>query len=250
MKIIIAPAKRMRKDIAYLLPKQRPQLLREARILYKQLKALDEAALGKLLGCNANIAQQAYHNYHNHQLQEQGVPALLAYDGIQYTYMAPQVFSDEYYAYVEEHLRILSALYGVLRPLDGVVPYRLELHDPLQVKPFSQLYDFWGAKPYQALTKGDHELLDLASAQYSRLIRKHLQPQDHMVRCSFVEEEGNRLREKGVYVKIARGEMVRYLAEINAQNFDDVKGFSRLGYHYEAQLSTTHEYVFLRKKRV
>ena len=201
-----------------------------------------------MLHCSDAIAYQAYELYQCMETQHE-VPAILAFDGIQYSYMAPQVFSDECFAYVEEQVSILSGYYGILKPLDGVVPYRLELDQSLPRDGFHNLYTYWGNRLYKELTKKDHEILDLASRQYSRIITRYEQPLDHIVRCYFMEAEHGNYREKGVYVKMARGEMVRYLAEINARNIEDAKGFCGLGYRYQKELSNENKYVFTRHSR-
>ena len=105
----------------------------------------------------------------------------LSFDGIQYSYMAPDLFSEEYFVYAERHLRILSGLYGILEPFDGVVPYRLELDSPFYTPFCTSLYDFWGSKPYQRLIEEDKQILDLSSKQYGRLIKRHLDPDVHLV---------------------------------------------------------------------
>ena len=142
MMICIAPAKRMRKDIAYLDAQGTPKLLKETKQLAKIMQQQDVSALRHILSCSERIAQEAYQIFQTMQLTQNVVPALLAYDGIQYTYMAPDIFSDEQFAYVQKHLRILSGFYGVLKPLDGVVPYRLEINSLLRTDTFCNLYAF------------------------------------------------------------------------------------------------------------
>lgn len=247
MKIIIAPAKKMREEIEYMSPRQQPVFFQKTRRIQKQLATLSIEEIRSMLHCSETIARQAFEMYHKKRTLKDGVPALLAYDGIQYTYMAPQVFDDEEFSYVEEHLRILSGYYGVLKPFDEVVPYRLELDNILPRKGFENLYEFWGKLMYQELTKTDHELLDLASRQYSKIITRYLGEKDHYARCFFMEEEHGEFREKGVYVKMARGEMVRYLTEIKASAIEEAKGFERLGYHFEPRLSDEKNFVFTRK---
>lgn len=247
MKIMIAPAKKMRNDIDYLEARQQPVFFRDAKKIIKQLKTLSIDEIRNTLRCSESIAKQAFLLYRVFDEKEKGIPSLLAYDGIQYTYMSPHIFPDEYYDYVEEHLRILSGCYGILKPMDGVQPYRLELDNAIPRAGYRNLYAYWGRRIYQQLTKDDHEILDLASRQYSRIITRYLSAKDHYVRCYFMEEEAGTYREKGVYVKMARGEMVRYLAEIHAQHVEDAKGFQRLHYHYRADLSDASHYVFTRK---
>lgn len=247
MKIIIAPAKKMRSDIDDKEPKQQPVFFKDAKRIMKQLKTLSIDEIKGMLTCSESIAKQAFVMYRMFDFRKPGVPALLGYDGIQYTYMAPHIFPDEYDAYVEEHLRILSGCYGILRPMDGVQPYRLELDNHIPRAGFENLYEYWGKRIYRELTRNDHEILDLASRQYSRIIERYLTARDHYVRCYFMEEEAGVYREKGVYVKMARGEMVRYLAEIQAEHIVQAKGFDRLGYRFRSDLSDDTRYLFTRK---
>ena len=200
-----------------------------------------------MLNCSDAIAEWTYNSYQHMDVNVSCVPALLSFDGIQYSYMAPDLLSEEYFVYAERHLRILSGLYGILEPFDGVVPYRLELDSPFHTPFCTSLYDFWGSKPYQRLIEEDKQILDLSSKQYGRLIKRHLDPDVHLVSVYFLEEEEGRRREKGVYVKMAIGEMVRWLAEQNIQQFEDVKRFCRLGYRLDTAVSDDKQYHFVRK---
>lgn len=246
MRILIAPAKRMRNDIAYLEAQGWPCFLNEAKQLAIIMQQQDIASLQHILTCSERIAQEAFQQFQNMQIMENVVPALLAYEGIQYTYMAPDLFTDEQFAYVQEHLRILSGFYGVLKPFDGVVPYRLEINSLLQTKQFRNLYTFWQDKLYQELLRESNVLLDLASAQYSRCITRYKSDAIRYVKCRFMEETTQGLKEKGVYVKMARGEMVRYMAEQQITNIDEIKYFQRLNYQFNDALSSEEEFIFTR----
>ena len=181
-------------------------------------------------------------------------PALLAYDGIRYTYMAPAVFEDGQYDYVQEHLRILSGFYGVVKPMDGVVPYRLEMQAKAAVNGHKNLYDFWGDSLYREVIcdpKGlalrrSRIVINLASKEYSKCIEKYLQPGDRYITCIFGELEGNKVVQKSVYAKMARGEMVRYMAEIHADSPEQMKDFNWSGYHFDDDHSSDQEYFFIR----
>lgn len=115
-------------------------------------------------------------------LRKNLTPALLSYDGIQYTYMAPVVFEDGQYDYVQEHLRILSGFYGVLKPMDCVVPYRLKMQAKAAVAGYKNLYDFWGYSLYQEVADDSRVIVNLASKEYSKCIEKYLQPGDRYMR--------------------------------------------------------------------
>lgn len=253
MKLIISPAKQMRRDTDTLPPAGLPALLDQTRILAERLRKLEYPALKKLLACNDALAGQAFHWYQSMELERADTPAILSYDGIQYKYMAPQVFTEREYAYVQEHLRILSGFYGLLRPFDAVAPYRLEMQARFRTDFCRDLYDFWGSAIYRLLTAEDRVILNLASQEYSRAIEPYLTGEDTFVTCVFGEELEGRVVEKGVYVKMARGEMVRFLAETGGETLEDVKGFHRLGFTYREELSDARTLVFVgqppRRKR-
>lgn len=251
MMILIAPAKRMHADIPYLDPETTPMFVEQADRILQVMKQKTISELKTILVCSDSIAKEAYQQYQSMDVLTQGgVPAILSYQGIQYTYMAPHVFPDEYLRYVQAHVRILSGFYGLLRPLDNVFPYRLELNHNVRIHTYQNLYEFWNDQLYQALVKEDTCILNLASKQYSRIIQRYCKAGVQYVTCSFKEAENGHLREKGVYVKMARGEMVRYLAEIQATALEDVKGFCRLGYHYSEECSDEQSLVFIRKKKI
>ena len=244
MKIIISPAKKMTSQVEYPAPLGSPVFLERTQRLMYRLQSMSYEELKKLWACNDEIASQNVERLRTMDLHK-GAAALVSYVGIQYQYMAPQVFEDAYYAYVQEHLRILSGFYGIVRPLDCVTPYRLEMQAKLSMEGHRNLYHYWGDSLYRELTRDDHVILNLASGEYSKCIEKYLTPEDTFITCTFGQLVDGKVKEKGVYVKMARGEMVRYLAEIQAQNPEDAKGFDRLGFHYEEAWSDAHNYVFL-----
>ena len=175
-------------------------------------------------------------------------PALLAYEGIQYRYMAPGVFTREELNYVQTHVRILSGLYGLLRPFDGVIPYRLEMQAKLKVAQAKDLYDYWGGALARQLYDESGCVINLASKEYSLCISRHQKPGTELITCVFGEEEDGRVVEKGTLCKMARGEMVRYLAQVQGEAPEALKGFSGLGYEFAPERSDDSNYVFLRRK--
>ena len=235
----------------------------KAHPMYGMLKektknAANYEELKKLWACNDDIAAQNVERLRTMDLRgsmagEKAVgseashltAALVSYDGIQYQYMAPRVFEDAYYEYVQQHLRILSGFYGIVRPLDGVTPYRLEMQARLGIDGHRNLYSYWGDSLYRELTRENHVILNLASHEYSKCIEKYLMPEDTYITCVFGQLIDGKVKEKGVYVKMARGEMVRYLAERAAQNPEEAKGFDRLGFAYAEEYSDEKTYVFL-----
>ena len=118
-------------DLAY---RDLPEFLPQTERLLESLRGMSYDELKKLWKCSDKIAEQNYERLRNMDLRRILTPAVLAYEGIQYQYMAPAVFSAEEYEYIQEHLRILSGFYGVLKPFDGVVPYRLEMQAKLSIE--------------------------------------------------------------------------------------------------------------------
>ena len=180
------------------------------------------------------------------ELERQLTPAILSYEGIAYQYMAPAVFEEEQLAYVQEHLRILSAFYGVLKPMDGVTPYRLEIQAKASICGHENLYDLWGSRIYDSVKDEDGLIINLASKEYSKCVEKYLTAGDTYITVTFCEASGNKFVTKGTYAKMARGEMVRYMAEKQIQDPGEIKDFDRLDYRYREDLSTDLEYVFER----
>ena len=248
MKVIISPAKRMRQDLDFLPPKTMPVFLERAQTLRDYLQSLSLSQLKALLCCNDAIAQLNFERYQAMDLRSSLTPAIFSYDGIQYQYMAPYLFTQEQFDYLEQHVRMLSGFYGLLRPFDGVTPYRLELQARFKTPFCSSLYEFWSDAVYQELTREDHTILNLTSAEYRRAVEPYLTAQDRFITCQFLEVEPGRRLEKGVYVKMARGEMVRFLAEQSAQEPETAKQFCRLGFSYQEELSDEGLYVFTRPR--
>ena len=248
MRLIISPAKKMLVDTDSLAWQDLPALLERTERLRARVAGLSYVDQKRLWACSDAIARKAHEAFAEMDRRHGLTPALMAYEGIQYVYMAPAVFEDGQLAWVQEHLRILSGFYGVLRPLDGVVPYRLEMQAKLQCDGHANLYDFWGDALLREVTDEDHVIVNLASKEYSRAVERHLRPEDTYVSCVFGELEGARLVQKGVYVKMARGEMVRYLANIGAEGPEAMKDFAWSGYAFDEGRSTERSYVFVRPR--
>ena len=246
MRIIISPAKQMRVDTDSFSNSTLSVFMEKTEILMQWIQSLSYEEQKKLWACNDKIARQNAERFAHMDLRKNLTPALLAYDGIQYTYMAPAVFEDGQYDYVQEHLRILSGFYGVVRPMDGVVPYRLEMQAKAAVAGHKNLYDFWSDALYREVMDDSRILINLASKEYSKCIEKYLHPEDRYITCIFGEPEGGKIVQKGVYAKIARGEMVHFMAGIHADEPEQIKDFNWSGYRFDEERSSDTEYVFIR----
>lgn len=246
MKILLSPAKKMNVNTDDLAPLGLPVFMEQTEEILRFLQGLSYAEAKKLWVCNDRIAEQNYDRLKSMDLYHRLTPAILSYEGIAYQYMAPVVFESGEFAYVQEHLRILSAFYGVVRPMDGVTPYRLEMQAKAKVAGTKDLYEYWGDKLYREVLDDSHIIINLASKEYSRCIEKYLLPEDIYITCVFGESSGGKIVQKGVYAKMARGEMVRFMAEKQIKDPDEVKKFDRLGYKFRADLSDEKTFVFLK----
>lgn len=248
MKIILSPAKKMKVDSDTLEPVSLPQFLDQTSAILSWLRNQTRQELQTLWNCNESIARENYDRIAHMNLKRGLTPAVLAYEGIAYQYMAPAVFEKAQYAYVQKHLRILSAFYGVLRPMDGVAPYRLEMQAKASIAGHKDLYGLWGNRLYEAVRDESGLIINLASREYSKCIEKYLTKRDKFLTVTFCEKAGNKLVTKGTYAKMARGDMVRFLAEENIEEPADIQKYHRLGYLFRGDLSTETEYVFERQQ--
>ena len=245
MRMIISPAKKMRVDTDSLLYRDLPAFLPRTEELVRTLQSMSDAQLKKLWKCNDQIAGLNISRLQNMDLHNRLTPAVLAYEGIQYQYMAPGVFTEQAFDYIQEHLRILSGLYGILRPFDGVTPYRLEMQAKLRVGERKDLYAYWGDSLAKKLFSETDCIVNLASREYSVCVSKYLPANVRFITCVFGEEKNGKVIEKGSMCKMARGEMVRFMAEKQITDPEKLKSFDRLNYRFDPARSNDNIFVFI-----
>lgn len=248
MKIILSPAKQMKVNTDFLSKTGEPVFLDDTKEILAWLKGKNREELKEIWKCNDKLTDENVRRIKDMDLYNGLTPALLSYEGIAYQYMAPTVFDNEQLKYIQEHLRILSAFYGVIKPMDGVTPYRLEMQAKMSIGSVKNLYEFWGNKLYKEVRDESRIIINLASKEYYKCIDRYLTNGDIFITCDFVEEANGKLVTKGTYAKMARGEMVRFMAEKNIKNPQDIKGFKRLGYVFKEKLSNDINFVFEREK--
>ena len=248
MRIMISPAKKMIADTDTLPWRDLPVFLPKTQRLLDRIRSMSGEELQKLWKCNDQIAALNVERLRDMNLCRNLTPAIIAYEGIQYRYMAPDVFTQKEYDYVQDHLRILSGFYGVLRPLDGVTPYRLEMQAKLRMDEAKDLYAFWGDELARSVLDGTECVINLASKEYSVCVSKYLPRDKRMITCVFGEEKDGKIIEKGTMCKMARGEMVRFMAVNQIENTEEIKAFAGLNYRYSPVYSDEKTYVFLLHK--
>ena len=247
MKIILSPAKKMITDTDSIEPVALPEFIDKTTELLSWLKDKSKEELKAIWKCNDKIAEQNFYRLENMDIYHILTPAVLSYEGIAFQYMAPSVFEDRQFEYIQNHLRILSAFYGVLKPMDGVTSYRLEMQAKVEIGDAKNLYEYWGDLLYHSVIDDSRIIINLASKEYAKCIEKYLTPQDRYITVAFCELSGDKMVTKGTYAKMARGEMVRFMAENNIDNPIEIQKFDRRGYFFRSDLSSDTEYVFERK---
>lgn len=248
MKIIISPAKKMNIDDDIFECRTEPVFLERTKELMNYMKNLSYEECKTMWKCSDKLAQLNYDRILDMDLNYRLTPAIFSYEGIQYQYMGPKVLSQDAIEYLQENLRILSGFYGILKPLDGVVPYRLEMQTKLIKHENKDLYEYWSDEIANSLFEETDLIINLASKEYSKCIEKYIknQPNTRFVTCVFGELKGDKVIEKGTLAKMARGEMVRYLAENNIRDLTQVKMFDKLDYKYSEEKSNDDTYVFIK----
>ncbi len=245
MQIIIAPAKQMRVDEDFG-TERLPQYIHRTEELLTVLRSLTMAELQELWRCNDKLAQQNYERIQRMELHRGLTPALYAYDGLQYSHMGARVLEKDAWEYLCRHLRILSGFYGILRADDGVTPYRLEMQAHLSVGGRKNLYEYWGDSLYLSLVAEDRVILNLASKEYSKCIEPYLTAEDRLITCVFASGTSTKYKVKATEAKMCRGALVRYCAERQVEQPKQLQGFTEYGYVFQPEISTEHEYIFLK----
>ena len=256
MMVIISPAKKMNVDTDSFGIGGLPGFMEDTRVLMQAIRDLSFAEAKALWKCNDQLARLNYDRFQSMEPERALTPAVMAYEGLQYQHLAPAVLTREALSYVEEHLCILSGFYGLLQPFDGVTPYRLEMQARLSVKDCKDLYEFWGDRLYErlrtlneSLPDGDRVIINLASKEYSRCIERYVTEEDRFITVEFGQLIEGKVKQKGTLAKMARGEMVRFMAENAVENLEDIKSFNRLGFSYHAELSDRETFVFLMEQK-
>ena len=248
MKIIISPAKKMNIDDDIFEYRSKPVFFEQAEEIMNYMKNLSYDECKTIWKCSDKLAQLNYDRVVNMDLNYRLTPALFSYEGIQYQYMGARVLSRDALEYLQDNLRILSGFYGILKPLDGVVPYRLEMQSKFINYKNKDLYEYWADKIANSLFEETNLIINLASKEYSKCVEKYLKnsPGTKFITCVFGEINGDKVIEKGTLAKMARGEMVRYLAQNKICDLEGLKRFDKLEYKYSQEKSNEKTYVFIK----
>jgi cytoplasmic iron level regulating protein YaaA (DUF328/UPF0246 family) len=254
MLIVISPAKKLDLDSPARAPTAtQPVFLDDAKILVDELRYLDPAGISALMGISEKLGELNFERYLEWQppfTKSNAKPALLAFKGDVYTGMDAESFSADDFKFAQQHLRILSGLYGVLRPLDLMKAYRLEMGTKFSNPRGNNLYQFWGDtisitlnKQLKSLKTGT--LVNLASNEYFKAVNKSILNAD-IISPAFKDLKGGKYKIISFYAKKARGMMTSWIIRNAITDVKQLKKFKQDGYRYNAGLSTTKNPVFTR----
>lgn len=257
MLILISPAKTLdyQSDLATARYTQ-PQLLKYSEQLIAEARKLSAPQIGKLMSISDKLADlnaTRFHDWNPKFTPENARQAILAFKGDVYTGLQADTFTEAQFDFAQQHLRILSGLYGVLRPLDLMQPYRLEMGIRLENPQGKDLYHFWGDTITDTLNKalkaqGDDVVINLASDEYFKSV-KPKKLKGTLVKPVFLDEKHGKFKVISFYAKKARGLMSRYIIENQLSDVEQLKQFDSEGYFYDEAGSGSGELVFKRHEQ-
>ena len=257
MLIVVSPAKTLDYETP---PKIRefsqPDYLDDSQQLVIRMRQFTAPQLSKLMGVSDKIADlnvDRFKNWNPKFTQKNAKQSVLAFKGDVYTGLDAESFSAKDFKFAQKHLRVLSGLYGLLRPLDLMQPYRLEMGTKLDTDHGKNLYDFWGSTITEGLnaqlkkTKSKY-LINLASNEYFKAVKpKELDAE--VITPAFKEYKDGEYKMIGFFAKKARGMLSRYIIQNQLTDPEDIKSFSEEGYKYNKKLSKGNNWVFTRASK-
>lgn len=255
MLILISPAKTLDFETPSNAPKHsQATMLDDSEQLIDILTTKSPLDLEKMMGISSKLAElnsERYHQWSRPFNKKNAKQALLAFKGDVYTGLDAETFSDKDFLYAQEHLRILSGLYGVVRPLDLIQPYRLEMGIKLENPRGKNLYEFWGDSITDKLNRQlkkikSETILNLASNEYFKSV-KHKQLNGQIITPVFKDWKNGQYKMISFFAKKARGTMSAWVLQKQVQDVAKLKNFKADGYKYSAAESSAEKPVFLRK---
>jgi cytoplasmic iron level regulating protein YaaA (DUF328/UPF0246 family) len=257
MLIVVSPAKTLDYDTpAKTTVLTQPDYLDKSQELISRLRQLSSLDISELMKVSTKIADlnfDRYESWDKRFTEKNAKQAVLAFKGDVYTGLNAETFSAKDFTFAQQHLRILSGLYGLLRPLDLMQPYRLEMGTKLSTAHGKNLYEFWGSTITEGLNaqlkkiKAD-TLINLASNEYFKAV-KPKELKGEIITPAFKEFKDGDYKMIGIYAKKARGMLSRYIIKHQLSDPQDIKAFDEEGYKFSKKLSQGNTWVFSRKKK-
>jgi cytoplasmic iron level regulating protein YaaA (DUF328/UPF0246 family) len=254
MLVVISPAKRLDWSDTPEVPCTEPEFQAEANALARVARRLSGPQLQRLMGISSELARlnrERFAAFADDPAPEATRPAVRAFAGDTYAGLEAKSLDAEELAWAQDHLRVLSGLYGVLRPLDAIQPYRLEMGSRLKTRRGATLYDFWGDRPSRALNAaaevvGAEMVVNCASQEYFGAVRLEALGL-RVVTPVFLEDKPSGPKIVGVHAKKARGAMARFIIQRRLTDVEALTDFDMGGYSHEPSLSEPNRPAFLRR---
>jgi cytoplasmic iron level regulating protein YaaA (DUF328/UPF0246 family) len=246
MKVLLSPAKSMRESCIEHSYTEIP-FKKETSILLKNMKKMTAKDISKLMKVSEQIGELNYKRFQNFNNQEQRA-CIYYFDGAVYKGLDIDSFSKKELNRAQKTLRILSGMYGILNPLDGIVPYRLEMGTKVKIANSKNLYEFWRTKVTAKLKeslKKDELIINLASKEYSDVIN-FSDLSNQTIHPVFKEKKGDSYKIVAIHAKRARGLMAKYIINKNITGIKELLKFNLEGYRYSKELSLKNSPVFIR----
>ncbi len=252
MKFLLSPAKMM--DVTPIADVQRktvPHFIAQAEVLHEVLKKKNPKQLQKLMGISPKLAEE---NWERNQkwttkpTKEEGLQAFMIFRGEVYRGFEAENIPFECYDYLEENMKILSGMYGVLGAFDYIMPYRLEMGTKLKYRRKENLYEYWGdslTDYFNEIMQENEVLVDLASNEYTKVLNKK-QLKARWLELVFKDEREGKLRSIMTYFKHARGAMMRACAINKVETLEELQSLSVDGYTYSEAHSTDHKWIYVK----
>lgn len=251
MLVFISPAKTMKINKIETVECEKPVLEPYNKKVLNVLQELSVSDIQSIMKVNEKIATNTYEKHNSIQFDDAGSPALYTYDGMQYKAMATELFTNDDMIYANEHIRILSGLYGILKPNTSIYPYRLEMQLKLPIDKAKNLYEFWDEpiRKYLQNAESRHKTyVNLASSEYSKVIANFMKQEEiDFVTCTFKVKKGDKLKVESTASKKARGLMVQYIVKNRIEQKDGLRKFNLDGFTYCNVTSTQQEYIFIKE---
>ena len=251
MLTVLSPAKKLLSNTKPFAGKTTsPELMDKASILIKLMKNKSVTEIAQLMDLSKDLAVLNYERYQQFHEQDHSYPALFLFQGDVYQGLQAASWEQSAVTYSQSHLRILSGLYGLLKPLDIIKPYRLEMGSRLENPAGSNLYDFWKQAVTLTLNQQLKEqnnplLINLASSEYFKAINEK-SINYPIVTINFYEQKDNALKMIGIHAKKARGTMAKFIMQNQIDDLEGIKSFTDLGYQFNSQTSNEQHLDFVR----
>lgn len=250
--VLLSPAKKLDFDRdCVALDYRQPAMWDKTTALAKKLKKISAKKIGTLMKLSPNLAGLNYERYQEFEIEQTekvSKPSMFVFNGEVYTGLEASSFNEKDLNFADKHLRILSGMYGLLKPLDFIQPYRLEMGTKLPVGKSKNLYEFWGNDISDGINESatnEDTIINLASNEYFKAAKQKTL-KSRIITPVFKDFKNGQLKTIMVYAKKSRGQMANFIVKNQIKEPEEIKAFNKEGYEYNENLSSENEWVFTR----